>query len=234
VKTAVLVSGLVVLGLVGGAAGYEVGRLTEPAASDQTGQGGPVVEPSPQGSPTHRLKTPVPSKVPGLKAKGMRFERHTFAVRQQPRPAVRVSLAIPRGWRLTTQPDTPGEVRFLDPLRERGVRVESGFAADLTPDESRDKLVGDLRSSQPPENDLRILEESAETSVDEDGQEREIATVIYTYIPKETRRYVIVRWVATGGDDKATVEMSITGLPQDADGLGAVLYEATKTVGLED
>ncbi|TWD80090.1 hypothetical protein FB561_1162 [Kribbella amoyensis] len=231
-KTAVLASGLVLLGLLGGAAGYEIGRRTESAAAGGTGPGEATTEPTPP--PAFALKTPVPNSLPGLKVKGMRFQDHTFSVRQEPQPSVRVSLATPRGWRLTTSPDTPGEVKFLDPLRERAVRVESGFPADLTPAQLLDKLIGDLRSSQPPENDLRILEQGADTVTDEEGTRRDIATLIYTYIPKETRRYVIVRWVAAGGDDKATVEMSITGLPQDADGLGAVLFEATKTVGQKD
>ncbi|TDO54406.1 hypothetical protein EV643_101195 [Kribbella sp. VKM Ac-2527] len=230
-KTAVLVSGVVLLGLVGGAAGYEAGRLTE-AAPTGSGSNDPTLPPD---TPTvgHKLKTPKPNTVPGLKAKGMQFQGHTFTVRQRPRPSVRISIDTPEGWDMTTSKSTPGEVKFLDPLRERGVRVESGFPPDLTPEEFRDKLVGGLGDSQPPENDLRILEESSAEIEDENGYPRSVATLIYTYIPNETRRYVIVRWIATEGD-KATVEMSITGLPQDADGLGAVLFEATKTVQLKN
>lgn len=230
-KTAVLVSGVVLLGLLGAAGGYEVGRLTQP--DDLTRSADAGFTPSEQETPLPR-KTPVPSDLAAFTADGLRYRNQKFSVGQGDRPKVEVSLDVPRGWNLTRSPDTPGEVKFLDALRERAIRVESGFAPERTTSESRAKLVGELEASQPYENALTIEESSDSVVTGEDGEPRAVSTLIYTYIPRKTVRYVIVRWVATGDDDRATVEMSITGLPQDADGLRAVTERATTSVTVKD
>ena len=124
----------------------------------------------------------------------------------------------------------PREVKFLDPRKERAVRVESALPPPaMSTTDSMAQLVANLKSSQPYENDLRILSQTDE-QIEANGESRKVSTLIYTYIPKKTVRYVIVRWIATGGDDNATVEMSVTGLPQDAAGLRAVLLEASRSV----
>ncbi|GAB2556090.1 hypothetical protein [Kribbella endophytica] len=226
-KTAVLASGVIVLGLIGAAGGYLVGDLTQPTTASANNE-----YPTDGDSPPADfiVKTPVPNHVPAFKATGLRYREHTFTVRQEPSPKVEVSIDMPRGWQLTSSPKTPGEVKFLDSLKQRAVRVESGFPPDLTTADQREKLIPGLVSSQPPENDLKILENYDSTVTGDDGSTREVSTLIYTYIPTETLRYVIVRWVATGGDSQATVEMSVTGLPQDAAGLKAVLAEASESV----
>ncbi|MGC4937379.1 hypothetical protein [Kribbella sp. DT2] len=230
-RTAVLVSGVVVLGLLGAGGGYLVGDLTQPTTASANGD-----EPTGSDSPTadYIVKTPVPNNTAAFKATGLRYREHTFTVRQEPEPTVEVSIDMPRGWQLTSSPKTPGEVKFLDPLKERGVRVESGFPPDLTTAEQRKKLIPGLTSSQAPENDLKILENYDSTVTDAQGETRNVSTLIYTFIPTETLRYVIVRWVATGGDAQATVEMSVTGLPQDAAGLKAVLAQASESVTVRD
>jgi hypothetical protein len=68
----------------------------------------------------------------------------------------------------------------------------------------------------------------------DDGSLRTVSTLVYTYIPDEVVRYVIVRWVATGPDDTATVEMSIAGLPQDVKALNEILDQATRSVKFRD
>lgn len=225
-KTAVLVSGVVLLGLVAGAAGYEAGLITEPGVSPAAGAAAPLAGMSP--SAPLPVKTPVPSDVPALTTAELSFRQHTFRVQASDR-TVELAIRAPRGWQLTTSPKSPAEVKFLDPLKERGVRVEAISPPGLSTKESREKLVVDLERSQPPENDLRILSQ-ADDQVEADGELRSVSTLIYTYIPNKTRRYVIVCWVAAHGDEPATVEMSITGLPQDAAGLGSVLEEATRSV----
>lgn len=225
-KTAVLASGVVALGMIGAAGGYVVGDLTQPTTASAT-NGYPTGNDSPP--PGYFVKTPVPNNLPAFQSAGLRYREQTFSVQQQDRPRVTVSIDMPRGWQLTRSPKTPGEVKFLDPKKERGVRVESSLPETLAPSALREKLINSLRSSQPPENDLKILEDYDSTEPGADGSPREVSTLIYTYIPNETLRYVIVRWISTDGGD-ATVEMSVTGLPQDATGLKAVLAEATQTV----
>ncbi|TCM51341.1 hypothetical protein [Kribbella sp. VKM Ac-2568] len=226
-KTAVLVSGVVLLGVVGGAAGYETGVLSEPGTTLTAGAAAPLggiypAAPLP-------VKTPVPSDVPALTTAELTFRQHTFQVQASDR-TVELAIQVPRGWQLTTNPKSPAEVKFLDPLKERGVRVEAISPPGLSPKESRQKLIVDLEKSQAPENDLRIVSQT-DDQIEADGELRAVSTLIYTYIPNKTRRYVIVSWVAAAhGDDLATVEMSITGLPQDAAGLSSVLQEATRSV----
>jgi hypothetical protein len=140
---------------------------------------------------------------------------------------------VPRGWQLTRDPKAPREVKFLDPARERGIRVESGLPESLTTTDSMSQLVTNLEASQPYENDLKIVSQDDDQIV-VDGEPRTVSTLIYTYIPTKTLRYVIVTWVSTGGDDLATVEMSITGLPQDAAALKAILAETTKSVTIRN
>jgi hypothetical protein len=227
VRTPLLVSGVLLLGVLGGAAGYAAGMYRTPVLPQSIGSAAPLAAVSP--AEQLAVKTPEPSKVPAFTTAGLTFRQFTFAVQADGERPVKLSIRAPRGWQLTKSPKSPAEVKFLDPLKERGVRVESGFRPDLTTAASRDKLLLDLQKSQPPENDLRILSQTDE-QVEADGGTRAVSTLIYTYIPNKTRRYVIVRWIATGGDDIASVEMSVTGLPQDAAGLTAVLSEATRTV----
>jgi hypothetical protein len=226
-RTPILVSGVLLLGVLGGAAGYAAGLYETPVLPQSFGVAAPLGATSP--AEQLSVKTPEPSNVPPFTTAGLAFRQFTFIVQPDGERPVHLSIRAPRGWQLTKSPKSPAEVKFLDPLKERGVRVESGFPPDLTTAESREKLLLDLEKSQPPENDLRILSQT-DGQVEVDGQSRAVSTLIYTYIPNKTRRYVIVRWVATGGNDLATVEMSVTGLPQDAAGLASVLGEATRTV----
>jgi hypothetical protein len=233
VKTPILVSGVVLLGVLGGVGGYFGGAWYEqPSMANEAALAAPLA-----GYPTEAAlprKTPEPNKLPGLKTKELTFRTQSFTVRADSGATVRLSIRMARGWQLTRDPKAPGEVRFLDPLKERGVRVESAFPPVLSTTDSMHQLVNLLKASQAYENDLRILSETDGQVNGTDGSPRRVSTLIYTYIPKQTRRYVIVRWIATGVDDKATVEMSITGLPQDAAGLAAVLAETTKSVQPKD
>jgi hypothetical protein len=61
--------------------------------------------------------------------------------------------------------------------------------------------------------------------VDPDTKE---ATLVYTYVPENSLRYVIVRWVANGAG-LCTFEIAVTGLPQDQAALEAILDHAAQS-----
>ena len=231
-KAVVLVCGVVLLGLAGGAAGYEAGLLTEPSNPAPLGSAAPLPGASPSAPLAH--KTPESNTLAPFTTTGLRFHVVDFSAQGTTGAPTKMAIRAPRGWQLVKATERPQEVRFLDPLQQRGVRVESAYPSIMTTKASRLKLVRELQESQPYENALKISYQGEDTVIGEDGEPRTVSTVIYTYIPTKTLRYVIVRWVATGKDDKATVEMSITGLPQDAKGLAAVLAEASRTVEIKD
>jgi hypothetical protein len=229
VRKSLLVSGVVLLALLGAAGAYYGGA--EYTGQPRVYEAGPAAPLS--GYPTNPplpKKTPEPYSLTPLAADELKFHAQTFTIHDDAGAQLPLSISVPRGWRLTRDPKTPREVRFLDPRKERAVRVESALPPPaLSTTDSMNQLVANLKSSQPYENDLRILSQTNE-QIEADGGTRTVSTLIYTFIPKKTLRYVIVRWVATGGDDIATVEMSITGLPQDAAGLKPVLLEASQSV----
>jgi len=180
-------------------------------------------------------KTPIPSKKAALDASELDYKTETFSVRTAPNPSVRVSLRAPRGWRFSDNAAEPQEVRFVDPTNERALRVESGFTRDNSTSDAMALHFARLKASQPAENDFRVLAEGTGSVVDTNGETRTVSTLTYTYIPNKTVRYVMIRWIATGGDTAgAAVEMSATGLPQDARALTAVLEEATRSVRRTD
>ncbi len=229
----ILVSGLLLLALLGAAAGYLLGYRLETPVPTASGDAEPLGDVTTAQPPLPR-KTPEPNNVQGLDPEELDFRTQVFTVHQDSLPPVRLSVRVPAGWQKKVDKEAPGEVKFLDSLRERGVRVESGFATDLTTTQQREKLTLGLKSSQPYENDLKIVAQSDDTITGIAGRERVISTIAYTFIPGKTLRYVIVRWVATAGDSQATVEMSVTGLPQDAKALNLIADQAAKSATPED
>ncbi len=229
----ILVSGIILITLLGAAGGYFTGDYTELPAPTAAGAAVPLGEVSPT-DPELARKTPEPSNLAALQPDELDFRTQKFTVQQDSQPPVRLSVRVPDGWQKTTDKAAPGEVKFLDSLRERGVRVEAGFRPGLTTAQMRDKLIQGLQSSQPYENDLQIVAKTDDTITGTDGRTRETSTVAYTFIPGKTVRYVLVRWVATAGDPMATVEMSITGLPQDVKALNLIADQAAKSATPED
>lgn len=240
-KTPVLVIGIVLLGIAGAGAGYYGGQLVASGPTPLGVAAGPLAagtEPTakPSGSPSLPLsrKTPVPSTISPLLADDLRFKTRNFSVEGTTTEQVRLSIKTPSNWQLTSSPKTPDEVKFLDPLKERAVRVQSGFPPDKSVVQSRLEIVKGLLESQPYQNDVQIKFQGESQVEGDDGRMRAVSTLVYTYVPIDVVRYVIVRWVATGDDDKATVEMSIAGLPQDVKALNEVLDQATKSVKFRD
>lgn len=240
-KTPLLVIGIVLLGIAGAGAGYYGGRLVEPTPDTVGTVAGPLAAGTapitrPSATPTIPLsrKTPVPSDISPLLVDDLRFKTRNFSVEGTTAEQVRLSIKTPSNWQLTSSPKTPDEVKFLDPLKERAVRVQSGFTPDKTVVQSRLEIVKGLLESQPYQNDVQIKFQGESQVEGDDGQVRTVSTLIYTYIPVDIVRYVIVRWVATGNDDMATVEMSVAGLPQDVKALNEVLDQATRSVKFRD
>ncbi|WP_329004108.1 hypothetical protein OHA18_11975 [Kribbella sp. NBC_00709] len=231
----VLLAGLLLLALaLGVGGGYYTGDRMDTPDPTASGTAGPLgaVSVSPSPTPTEPplpVKTPVPSNLEPL-GTGLDYTRHAFTVTPQDEPSVQLSIETPQGWRLGARdPKRPGEVKYLDNLKERGVRVEAIEPVDTLPADAMAKLIVDLKKSQPPQNDVQIVSQTPGTVTGDDGDPRPVATLIYTYIPGDTLRYVIVRWVAIDGQ-LTNVEMSITGLPQDAGALDEVLQHATASV----
>jgi hypothetical protein len=229
-----LLTGLLLLAVaLGVTGGYFTGDYLGTPLPTASGNAVPIGDVSPS-EPSLPVKTPVPNNLPALTVDDLDFRKQTFTVHQESLPPVRLSVRVPAGWEKSVNKKTPGEVKFLDSLRERGVRVESGFRVELTPAQQRDRLIAQLKSSLPYEDNFQIVSQTDDTVTGDDGQSRPISTLIYTYIPTQTVRYVMVRWVATAGDGLANVEMSITGLPQDAKALELVADEAAQSVTPED
>ncbi len=230
----VLLAGLLLLALaLGAGSGYYAGDYLDTPEPTASGTAGPLgeISPSPTPSPTPTLpvKTPIPSTVEPLET-GLDYSNHTFTVTPKDAEPVQLSIETPQGWKIATRdPKRPGEVKYLDKLRERGVRVEAVAPAEETPADEMAQLIVDLKKSQAPENDVRITSNTTDVVTGDDGESRSVATLIYTFIPNETLRYVIVRWIAINGE-LTNVEMSITGLPQDAQALDEVLQRATASV----
>jgi hypothetical protein len=217
----------------GGATGYLAADLIQPDEPAYGADNNLRTEPQPTLPLPLPRKTPVPNDAPALSAAKLDYRTESFTVQTDPNPPVSVRLRVPRGWRFSARDDEPQEVRFVDPTNERALRVESGFSPSLSTTAAMAKLIRDLEASQAHENDLTIRSERTGSVVGTDGETRTISTLVYTFIPNRTLRYVMVRWVATDGDN-ATVEMSATGLPQDAKALTALLEEATRSVRRSD
>lgn len=237
-KAPVLVIGITLLAIAGGAAGYYGGELAEPGPTPYGVAAGPLtgtkVTPSPTPTITLSRKKPKPSKVPALVPGELQFKTRNFSVESTTGEQVRLSVRTPANWKLTDSPQVPTEVKFVGAQGERAIRVESGFPPDKSVVQAREEIVKGLAESQPFQNDVQIKAESESQVEGDDGSLRTVSTLVYTYIPDEVVRYVIVRWVATGPDDTATVEMSIAGLPQDVKALNEILEQATRSVKFRD
>lgn len=225
----VVLTGLLLLAVaLGVTGGYLTGDYLDRPLPTASGNAAPLGDPPTPTEPTVPVKTPIPNKLEPLET-GLGYSDRTFTVHPEGNQAVQLSIEVPQGWRLTRDPTIPGEVKFLDKLRERGVRVEAVEPVQQAPADAMAELIVNLRKSQAPENDFRILSQTTGLVDGDDGGSRAVATLVYTYIPKETLRYVIVRWIAIDGE-QTNVEMSITGVPEDTAALQEILKTATSSV----
>jgi hypothetical protein len=227
----VLLVGLVLLALaLGVAGGYYTGDRLEAVEPTSSGDAEPLGTPPTPSTPTPSLpvKTPVPNNTPALE-RVTDYRTRQFTAHPEGQDPEQLSIKVPAGWGMTRSADKPQEVHFVDAQGLRGVRVEAVEPAVQTPPDALAQLIVDLKKSLPPEDALNIINQGNQQITAEDGRKRSVSTLVYTYIPGDTRRYVVVRWIATEGQ-YTDVEMSITGLPQDAPALDGVLATTTKSV----
>lgn len=221
---------LVGVTVLGGAGGYGVGLWTTTAKSEAaTGPAVPLAAISPSAPPSSTpppsqpVKTAKPDDTPPLRVEDLSYKSRQFTVEQVLRS--RISVKVPKNWKMT-QPDPADEARFSDPASERYIRIEAGFTIQRPPSASMAELVATLKAL-PADQVIRIVSEQVDATAG-------AATLVYTWIPQETLRFVLVRWTAVDKTGNAAVEMSITGLPQDREALTDVLDHATDSVTRTD
>jgi hypothetical protein len=234
-----IASALLGAAVIGIAGGFGVGMASMPGPADVLGKAlgkatASGIDAAPLGtddspSPGVVKKTPVPDPTEPLVARDLDYRTRTFIADRAVRS--KVSLDIPKGWDFT-QPEAD-EGRFTDPLRKRWIRAEAGFLPQRPTADSLAERIRQLKAVDPAQ-DLTIISEQSGHAVHTDGTRLTYSTLVYTYIPLDVRRYVMVRWISFGKPDLAAVEMSTTGLPKDREALESVLQRATQTVTRTD
>ncbi|WP_329482659.1 hypothetical protein OG555_10695 [Kribbella sp. NBC_01484] len=227
---ALLVSGLVGVIAIGGAGGYGVGLLTTAERSDAaSGVAAPLgsLQPSTPSPTVGTTPTPPPKKIvpdnsEPLNADDLYYKTRQFAATSVVRSEV--SLRVPGNWNFT-QPDPPKIGRYTDPTGKRWLRIEAGFTIRRSPADSMAAKLVDLGTV--PANQMLSIKSQ---TVDPDTHD---ATLVYTYVPDNSVRYVVVRWVANG-DGLCTFEIAVTGLPQDQAALEDVLQHAADSAARDD
>jgi hypothetical protein len=215
-RRALLGAGLLTLAGVGGAGGYGVGLfLTEEPSLAGTAEPLPMAG-GPDTSATPSTPAPPPKQI--VPDDRVREFTATSVVRSD------VRLKVPKDWGFT-QPDPPKVGRYTDPTSKRWIRIEAGFTIRRPPAESMAQRLTDL-ATVPAAQMLSIKSQT----VDPDTKE---ATLVYTYVPENSLRYVIIRWVANH-DGLCTFEVAVTGLPQDRDAMEDILDHAANSATRDD
>ncbi len=223
-----LASGMVGVVAIGGAGGYALGLLTtaeQAAASGTAAPLGPVPTPTPSmtpSSPTLPPKTVVQDDSKPLNVDDLRYKTREFTATSALRSEVRVR--VPSNWKFT-YPDPPTYGRYTDPTEKRWIRIEAGFTIRRAPAESMNARITDL-GAIPANQLLQIISQTVDADTGD-------ATLVYTYVPGNTVRYVIIRWVANR-DGLCTFEIASTGLPQDQAALEDVVQHAADSAVRND
>ncbi|WP_432883603.1 hypothetical protein ACQPYH_42075 [Kribbella sp. CA-245084] len=226
-RRALLGAGLLTLAGVGGVGGYGVGLfLTEEPSLAGTAAplpmavtSGPSATPSTPAPPPKKI---VPDDTEALDKDNLEYRVREFTATSVVRSDVR--LKVPRDWGFT-QPDPPKIGRYTDPTSKRWIRIEAGFTIRRPPAESMAQRLTDL-ATVPATQMLSIKSHT----VDPDTKE---ATLVYTYVPENSLRYVIIRWVANG-EGLCTFEIAVTGLPQDQEAMEDILDHAANSATRDD
>ncbi|RZU20094.1 hypothetical protein EV645_2321 [Kribbella rubisoli] len=226
-RRALLGAGLLTLAGVGGVGGYGVGLfLTEEPSLAGTAAPLPMaVSSGPPATPTTPAPPPkkiVPDDTEALNKDDLEYRVREFTATSVVRSDVR--LKVPRDWGFT-QPDPPKIGRYTDPTSKRWIRIEAGFTIRRPPAESMAQRLTDL-ATVPAAQMLSIKSHT----VDPDTKE---ATLVYTYVPENSLRYVIIRWVANG-EGLCTFEIAVTGLPQDREAMEDILDHAANSATRDD
>lgn len=219
-----LTGALLVVTAIGAAGGYTAGELTAPGAPRSTGTDASPLAMVDTPSPV-QVKTPLPDRTEALAPDKLEYRTKTFTAERAVRS--RVSVKVPKNW-VFTQPEED-EGRYTDPMHKRWIRVEAGFTPLRSTAASMAQRINELKSVDPTQ-DLTIVSQQFGSTGHADGTPLTYWTLVYTYIPQDVKRYVMVRWISFGQPDLTRVEMSVTGLPQDQKALYALLNRATETV----
>lgn len=226
-RRALLGAGLLTLAGVGGAGGYGVGLfLTDEPSLAGTAAPLPMsATPDPSATPSTPAPPPkaiVPDDTKALDKGDLEYRVREFTATSVVRSVVR--LKVPRDWSFT-QPDPPKIGRYTDPTSKRWIRIEAGFTIRRAPADSMAQRLTDL-ATVPAAQMLSIKSHT----VDPDTKE---ATLVYTYVPENSLRYVIIRWVANDAG-LCTFEIAVTGLPQDQDAMEDILDRASNSATRDD
>lgn len=223
---ALLGSGLLGLTLLGGAGGYSLGLLTTGeqasagvAAAPLTGASAGPTPPTPTTTP----KPIVPDNSEPLQAKDIKYKIRSFTVRDAVQSAV--SVRVPGDWEISVPPDTEKYIRYNEPTRKRWIRIEAGFTVQRSPALSMATRI-DLLQDLPAAQRLTIRSHSIDPKTQD-------ATLLYSYVPDRTLRYVMVRWVANPAG-LCHFEIAVIGLPQDQPALAVILDHAAKSATRSD
>lgn len=179
----------------------------------------PSATPSTPSTPPRQI---VPDDTKALQTDDLDYKIREFTATNVVRSDVR--LKVPRNWGFT-QPDPPKIGRYTDPTSKRWIRIEAGFTIRRPPAESMAQRLTEL-ASVPAAQMLSIKSQT----VNQDTKE---ATLAYTYVPENSLRYVIIRWVANG-EGLCTFEIAVTGLPQDRDAMEDILDHAADSATRDD
>jgi hypothetical protein len=239
-STPQLLAAVLAFGVIGVGGGYAAGVITEPSIPGASGQPAPLAGSAGEGVPTPKQSARTVSTTPDDTRRldpDIVYRRKTFEVRAAFRSEV--SLHVPADW-WQSEPRDDRE-QFTDPLRKRWIRIESGFTPLRSPNDSRAAQIARLLDAEPPNPNLKLDDSRPdETREGRDGRPRSISTLVYTYAPKSSTtnayvtRLVLTRWIAFGEGGNTEVELSVTGLPQDAKALEKILDRATDTVTRRD
>jgi hypothetical protein len=217
---ALLGSGLLGATLLGGAGGYGLGLLTSEQATAGTSAAPLAADTSARpvsSTPTPPAKTPVPDNTEPLRADDIEYKTRSFTVRGVLQSAV--SVRVPRYWEFSI-PAEQKYVRFNEPARKRWIRIEAGFTIQRPPAAAMAARIA-LLKDVPADQMFTIKSQYVDPKTQD-------ATLVYTYVPEQTVRYVIVRWVANPAG-LCHFELAVIGLPQDKAALADILDHATES-----
>jgi hypothetical protein len=227
VGRALLGSGLLAVTLLGGAGGYGLGLVT----TDQQASAGTTAAPlagaasgtPSSATPSTPTKTIEPDDSEALQADDIHYKTRVFTVSSV--FDSRVSVRVPGNWDPSLQ-DPPKEMRYNEPLRKRFVRIQAGFSITRPPAESMAIRIAQLKETVPADQLVTIKSHKIDPKTKN-------ATLVYTFVPKNSVRLVIVRWVANS-DGLCIFEMGVSGLPQDKAALEDILDHATDSATRSD